>query len=377
MWPFWIVTGLLAAAAAAAVIARAGAAAREASRSTEDPALAVYRRQLAELDLQMSEGLLGCDEHRTARAEAGRRLLRFADARGRREGVGGRASRLSAVLAVVLAAIVALGAYLHLGAPGSPDEPYAKRLASWRANPAALDPPRMAAVLREIVRARPHDPQAYDFLGRTELEAGDAFGAGRAFATAAALAPRRADIRTDEGEALVFAAGGTVTPQAEAAFRAALALDPKTQAARFYLARAAIARGDTLAGLAGWRALLADMTPNDPRRSALIAAIAHVGAGGDPGSAVQPPADQAAGAPGAAFGAQAVFIRSMVARQAAELKAHPDDPQGWARLIRSYGVLGDADARRDGLAQARRLFAGRPAALATIEAEAQPRPGGT
>ena len=369
MWPFWIVTGLLAAAAAAVVIARAGAAARQAVRQGEDPAFPVYRRHLAELDVQSAEGLLGPDEHRAARAEAGRRLLRFADAQARQERPGGRASRLAAVLAVVLAAALALAAYIHLGAPGLPDQPYAKRLAAWRkADPATLQVPQMAAVLREIVKGRPHDPLAYEYLGRAELQAGDAFDAGRAFATAAALAPGRADVRTAQGEALVMDAGGKVTPEAAAAFRTALAIDPKNQASRFYLARGQIAQGDTAAGLAGWRALLADLAPNDPRRMGLTAAISHVEGGG--GLDAQVAAGPTPGGALMALGPQAAFIHAMVARQAADLKAHPDDPQGWARLVRAYGVLGDAAAQRDALAQARRLFASRPAVLAPIEAAA-------
>ncbi len=55
----------------------------------------------------------------------------------------------------------------------------------------------------------------------------------------------------------------------------------------------------------------------------------------------------------------------MVDRLAARLKAQPDDPAGWARLIRSYGVLGRNDLRQAAIADARRLFKDRPDALKT------------
>jgi cytochrome c-type biogenesis protein CcmH len=64
------------------------------------------------------------------------------------------------------------------------------------------------------------------------------------------------------------------------------------------------------------------------------------------------------------------FIRSMVASQAADLKAHPDNPDGWARLVRSYGVLGDPAAQAQALAAAERQFAGRPDLIARIKGEA-------
>jgi cytochrome c-type biogenesis protein CcmH len=385
MWMFWILTGLVAAGAAALVIARAGAAAREAARGSEDPALSVYRRQLAELDEAAAAGLLGPEELRAARAEAGRRLLRTADAPSRPERPGGRGSRLAAALVSVAAAALALGGYLVLGAPGLPDQPYARRLATWRqADPATLDPPRMAAVLRDIVRTRPHDPQAYEYLGRAEMAAGDPFAASRSFAEAARLRPGQGALYSAEGEALVQDAAGKVTPDAQAAFRQALRLDPKDSAARYYLARAAISGGDVKGGLAAWTALAADMPADDPRRANLLAEIEHVGRGAAPDapSSAPPALAQAqagpASATAAALGApQAAFIHAMVDRQAAELKANPDDPQGWARLVRSYGVLGDAAAQARALAQARRLFARRPDALAPIEAQARGQGGPT
>jgi len=81
------------------------------------------------------------------------------------------------------------------------------------------------------------------------------------------------------------------------------------------------------------------------------------------------------GAPAAAAGApsgdQAAFIRSMVAGLQAKLDASPDDPAGWARLVRSYRVLGDQAAEMKALTRARALFASRPKDLAPIEAEAK------
>ena len=162
MWVFWIVAGLLAAACAALVMARAGASARAAEQAPADPAQPVYRRQLDELDDAAARGLLGPEEHRAARAEAARRLLRAAETRPTPERAGGQTSRLAAALGAVIAAALALLVYLPLGHPGLGDEPYAARLAGWRrADPATLDPARMAAVLGEIARARPHDPQVY------------------------------------------------------------------------------------------------------------------------------------------------------------------------------------------------------------------------
>ena len=387
MWVFWIVTGLLAAASAALVMARAGASARRAAGGLSDPAAPVYRRQLAELDEAAAHGLLQPEEHRAARAEAGRRLLRTAEASAPAERTGGRASRLAAACCAGLAAALALGVYLRVGQPGMGDEPYAKRLASWRrADPSTLDAARLAAVLADVARSQPHDPRVWSFLGRAEMAAGDPFDAGQAFARAATLAPRRPDLYAAEGQALVQDAQGKVTPQALAVFQAALRLDPREPTARYYLALAQVAAGDRAAGLAAWRALADDLAPGDPRRPALRVQIARLQAadipGGDaaPSAQARPRAEAGAGQPTALarFGPQAAFIQAMVARQASELQSRPDDPAGWARLVRAYGVLGDAAAQQRALAQARRVFAGRPDVMASIETQARmppPPPG--
>ncbi len=379
MWVFWIVIGLVAAAAAALVIARAGAVARRTRIGAEDPSLAVHRRQLAELAEQARQGLLSPDEHRAARTEAGRRLLRTADTGRMPEHVGGRTSRLASAFAALVAAMLALAGYLTIGSPGLGDQPYAARLDGWRrGDPASLDPPRMAAILREIAKSRPHDPQVYDYLGRAELAAGDGFNASRAFETAAALAPQRASLRAAEGEALVLDAGGKVTPQASAAFLRALKLDPGNAPSRYYLARAQIAGGDAAAGLAEWRKLEADMPTDDPRRQALHTEIARAEGGAAPEASSAGASGPLAGGPTASplAGPQAAFIQAMVARQAAALQAHPDDAAGWARLVRSYGVLSDLTGQQRALAEARRVFAKRPGDLAPIEAQARGGPAG-
>jgi len=370
---FWIVAGLLAAGACVLVIAGAGrAATRAAGDGGEDPALPVYRRHLADLEVQAGQGLLGPEEHASARAEAGRRLLKSADAARLAERPGGRRSRLAVAASGAAAALVALAIYIVLGSPGQPDMPYRQRVKAWRfGDPTLLDPPRMAAVLRDIVAARPADPQAREFLGRAELAAGDGFAAARAFAAAATLAPGRADLFAEQGQALVADGDGKVSPEARAAFRRARELDPKNAAARYYLGRASIADGDVKGGLDQWRALAADIPPDDPRRQALLAEIAT---GGAPVTAAPPPAE--ATGPAMAGGGdpgQMAFIQAMVARQAAQLRSHPDDPEGWARLVRSYGVLGDHVAQAAALVQARRQFAARPDALKVVEAQAPGR----
>jgi cytochrome c-type biogenesis protein CcmH len=53
--------------------------------------------------------------------------------------------------------------------------------------------------------------------------------------------------------------------------------------------------------------------------------------------------------------AQMTQIRGMVQKLADEMKANPDNLDGWMRLGRSYAVLGESDKAADAFAQAERL----------------------
>jgi cytochrome c-type biogenesis protein CcmH len=370
MWMFWIAAGGLAAAATALIFGRAAAQARAASAPSEDPALAIYRRQLDELDALAARGVMGPDELQAAQAEAGRRLLSAANVRRRTERPGGRKARTGVLAAAVATSTVALILYLKVGSPGLKDEPYRARLAAWRSvDPSTLGPPQMAALLRALAQQKPHDAKVYDYLGRAELAAGDNVAAAQAFHKATRLAPRRADLQAMLGEALSMDAGGLPPPEALHAFEQALALDPTNAAARYYLGRANIEAGRVQQGLALWRGLAADLPLDDGHRPALLAEIDAVTRHAD-----HPPAPTPSGAQDVAQSqippGQLSFIRAMVAKQAADLDTHPNDPEGWARLVRSYGVLGDKAAQAQALAKAQKLFAGRPAAISMVQSAA-------
>lgn len=352
---FWLIAATLAALACGLIVRRAVAAA--ARPPTEaDPRTAVHRRQLEELDTLAERGHLSEAELGQARIEASRRLLRAGEQRlifGRQET---RVTRLAALAAAAATPLAALGLYAATGSPGAADQPHDARVATWRASdPSTLNPVQMAAVLDGLTRERPSDAQAWLFLGRARLAGGDAFGALRAFQTAVTLAPNAAAGWEGLGEAFTATAQGRVDADARRAFAEALRRDPTSVTARYQLGRAAQAEGDAARAIALWREAQARLATTDPRRQALGEEIAR--AEGRP-------------VPVAAAAADDPAIRAMVAGLAARLERSPNDPAGWARLVRSYRVLGDRAAADAALARARALFAGRADALALVEREA-------
>lgn len=362
MLAFWIAAALLCAAAVSVVLARA---AKPAAAAGEEPELAVLRGHLAELEDARAQGLLDEAGYAAARAEAGRRLL-AADAKvkSRDKAVGAardpRRERLAVLTVAVAAVLIAMGAYLAVGSPGRPDQPYQSRLRRWlSADPASLGPGELAARLKYVTTKRPNDPRAWFFLGYSYRAAGDAVDASQAFEKSLALDPKQADAWSGLGESLTAMNDGQIDADARQAFEKALKLDPQSPAAQVYLGQAEIQAGNVEAGLAHWRNLAASLPANDPRRQELARRIAEV-------------AKQ--GAPAPIPAGQAPMIRAMVERQAQALKANPTDVDGWTRLVRSYTVLHDEAARAGALKRAREIFKNRPADLDRIENAAASAP---
>jgi cytochrome c-type biogenesis protein CcmH len=362
MIALWVAAGVLSAAAAGLVLHRAARAALDAGSA--DPTMAVYRRQLGEIDDLAGRGLIEEPERKAAHAEAGRRLLAAADHEA--EPWSAAASQRRPVLAAAaIAPLLALAVYLAVGAPGMPDQPIKARIARWRAaDLASLTAPQMAAVLREVTAEHP-DPEGYRFLALAENQSDNPSGAARALRKAIALSPKRGDLWEMLGVSLVAEGRGQESPGAVTAFKQALKLDPHAVLARFHLARAQAQAGDRPGAVAALKALQADMPIEDPRRESLAQAITEA----------QGPAPGAVAAVASApAGDQIQMIRGMLAGLAAKLQANPDDPEGWVRLVRSYAVLGDAASRDQALADAKARYRGRAGVLQRLDAAAKTEP---
>lgn len=211
----------------------------------------------------------------------------------------------------------------------------------------------LVALLIKRVRQAPGDIQAWVYLGRGYMAAGDAPEAAKAYAQAVALSNHtghpNASLDSLYGEALVAAANGQVSDEAAEAFRAALKLDPKEPASRFFLGDALAAHGDKAGALALWNGLLAEAPANSPLHQALVDRIAMLGA--QSGAAPDP--------------------KAMVAMLADRLKQNPNDAGGWQRVIRAYMVLGDRAKAQDALSTARKTFARQQDVLDALNAEAK------
>ena len=194
--------------------------------------------------------------------------------------------------------------------------------------------------LIQRVRQYPQDARAWTYLAQAYMDARDARDAAKAFAKVVELTGKgNAALDAAYGEALVVANNGAVPQEAEDAFTAALAVDPHSAPARFYLGLAKIEHKDNAAAIQLWQSLLNDTPVTSPLHQMLVDRLALLTS--------QSMAQGQGGAPNP---------RAMVAMLAARLKADPNDALGWVRLMRAYTVLGETQKARQALADARKAF---------------------
>ena len=408
---FWAVAGALTLAVVALLVMAMMRRASEASPGA-DFDVQVYRQQLEEVDRDIARGVLSEADAERLRVEISRRLLE-ADKSGRGAGVVGAtpktASRVGA--GVMVAGIVAgsVGLYLAVGNPGLADLPLTKRLAeSTHAMATRLTQAEMEAEIGQPFAPAPNvDPQLLDlieqlrakmvanpdelqgqiYLAQYESQIGNFKAAHRAMARVIALKGDAADALdyTAHMELMVFAANGYVSPEAEAAARKALVIEPRNGKARYMLGLLYIQYGRFDIALKDWwDPLLRESTAQAPWVRPILSQIDQVAEAAGirytpprlpnaPGfaDAPGPTADDVEAASEMTAEDRQEMIRGMVEGLAERLATEGGGPEEWARLINALGVLGEQERAATIWAEAQEVFAETPAALDIIRAAAR------
>ncbi len=335
----------------------------------------VYRDQLDELERDRARGLINDAQAEAAKAEIARRMLATAE-KGGNAGAP-KTARSGRLLAVLLALVLPVGALAVYGSVGRPDLP-AQPLASRNLEQERGGPPKSVLAAMDKLKAQlaenPNDLQGWLILGQAYTKMGRNADAADALRHAVALNKDDVEIQGLFGETLVSANDGMVPEEAVAAFGAVLAKEPKDPRARFFAALARFQAGDQQGALDRWSALMAESPADAPwvpvvRDQIREAAVAlnldpakvtpqplppeqkEQAAQGQPGGPQTAP-NAAPNAP-ANMAGQDEMIRGMVANLAARLDADPSDVDGWLKLARSYGVLGEPAKALDAARKAR------------------------
>lgn len=380
----WIVFAVMTAAAALIVIVPLN---RARARATSGEEIRVYADQLEEVGRDRDRGVIGEREAEAARIEIARRLIRADQAATPAATLGGRSRNIATVAAIVLIPAAALGLYSKFGNPSLPDQPLADRKVE------ALDersPEALIAMLDAQLAKNPDDVRGWDIAGPIYFRIGRLDDAAKAFANAIRLGGPSLPREIGLGQALMTTANGRVTPEAKAAFEAALRIEPAFPLARMYLALALSQDGHLAESAAAWKALVADGKPGDPWLYAAKRQLAGVEAAiaqaanpaspanpSSPGTDTKPTADETAPtvAPGPAPSGDATpspdsqnMIEGMVTRLAERLDKDGGTAEDWGKLVRSYLVLGRKDAAKAAIEKAHAAFAQDQAALTAFDA---------
>ncbi|AWN46348.1 c-type cytochrome biogenesis protein CcmI [Methylobacterium terrae] len=326
-----------------------------------------YRDQLREIDRDAARGLLAAPEAEAARAEAARRLLRASRDPGRSPGAVGepalRRRRAASAFALSTVPLVALLVYGLYGSPDLPAQPQAERLAHARS--AGNDLAAAVAQIEAHLAKAPEDGRGWAVLAPVYLRVGRVEDAIKAYENSLRILGDDASRLADYGEALVAAGDGVVSSKARDAFERALRQDPKAVKPQFYLARAAEQDGDRARARSRYAAMEAGAPPEAPWLPLVRESLARLD-GTAPAAAGSAPAAN----PGMSE-EQRGMIRGMVEGLAQRLAEKGGSPEEWARLVRSYGVLGDRPKAEATLAQARAALGTDPGKLAPVEETAR------
>lgn len=293
---FWTVAMLMALMALLAVLIALLRSGRP-GNSSLDSNLGVYRRQLLEIDQELSKNAIGEAEAEQSRLEISRRMLRASrgDAGPDRSDAPRTATLAAAALALLVLVPGSIAVYMKVGSQGYPDLPLKSRFESARLAYAerpsqdeylALLPGHTDNSSTGVAREAPPtassagqdgtaSPDGQETILSLRHQLDEALVQGdliRAVSVQRLIIDRLGNDATNVdrlrlAELYVVTAGGRVSPEAEAELVAVLERDPGHPRARYFIGLLALQVGRPDQALATWVDILREMEPDDGLRS--------------------------------------------------------------------------------------------------------------
>lgn len=355
----WIILVLMTAAAVMAVLwplSRHRAVARQI-----DPDTQFYRDQIAEIERDRERGVLHPSEAEAAKAEAGRRLLRTTGMTGDPYAALGepalRRRRAASTLALSMIPILALAIY---GAYGSPHLLTHPPEAQAQAQSERLDLTAAIAQIETHLSQNPQDGRGWEVVAPVYIRLGRRDDAVKAYEAAVRYLGPDADRLANYGEAMVLAKDGVVSAEAQAVLEQAVKLDAASSKARYYLARAAEQDGQVDKAKEAYTQLLATSRSDAPWVPVVRQHLERLGV---MEAVVAKPLENPE--------MDAEDIARMVSGLASRLESQGGTAEEWARLMRSYAVLGQRDKAMAAAERARQALAQDDAGLKMIDTMAR------
>lgn len=328
---FWVIAAAMAAAALAFLLPpllRRRTAAPD-LRSAANAA--VYREQLEELGAELQRGALTQAEFERASREVERRIV-AEHAAGTPEPAQHGPRRAAAIAVAVLLPVLAGVGYWRLGNPVAMDAAVLA-VTNSAARGHEVTPEQMGALVEKLaarLEQAPEDAEGWVLLGRSRTSLGQYDKAAAAYARAAQLLPKDADVLADYADALAMAQGRSLEGEPSALVQRALTLDPNHVKSLALAGSAEFDRKNYRGAIDYWQRVLKVLPADSPFAQAVNGSIeearalsgqppqAKAAAKPAPQAAAKPPAQAAAKAPaGASSVSGTVSLDPAVAAQAA------------------------------------------------------------
>ncbi|KLK92705.1 hypothetical protein AA309_13635 [Microvirga vignae] len=356
----WIILLLMTAAAVMAVLWPLSRH-RALAAQQVDPDTQFYREQISEIERDRERGVLLPSEAEAAKAEAGRRLLRAtgATAADAFAAVGEpalRRRRAASTLALSVIPIIALALYGAYGSPHLLTHPPEQQA---QASGDKMDLMAAVSQIEAHLAQNPQDGRGWEVVAPVYIRMGRIDDAVKAYESAVRYLGASADRLANYGEVMVLAKDGLVSSEAQKVFEQAVQLNKASPKARYYLAVAAEQDGQIEKAKQAYGELLSSSPEGAPWGDVVRQRLASLG--GEQPVAGQEDAPQIG----------AADIARMVSGLAERLETQGGSPEEWARLIRSYAVLGQRDKAVAAAERARQALAQNDAGLKTIDAMAR------
>jgi len=226
MTQFWLIAAAMTAAALAFLLPPL------LRRRTTAPDLrvaanaSIYREQIEELGAELQRGALTQAEFERASREVERRIV-AEHAAGAPAPAQHRPARAAAIAIAVLLPVLAGVGYWQLGNPVGLDSTLLAA-ASNAARGHDVTPEQMTALVEKLaarMEQTPDDAEGWVLLGRSRSSLGQYDKAAAAYANAARLMPKDADVLADYADALGMAQGRNLEGEPDKLLQRALALD--------------------------------------------------------------------------------------------------------------------------------------------------------
>lgn len=219
--------------------------------------VAIYSDQIAELENDLSNGLLSQAQFDLAKPELERRLLQdvpvsFA------EKPATQSARWFGVTLSLLVPLLAVGIYFQLGAPDAINAPAAVDQTASEHNQ------EIEAILPQLLQHlqnQPDDIAAWKNLGRALLALQRFDEAAQAFEKITQITPNSAAAFADYADSLGMAQGQKLAGKPTQVIAQALKLDPKNPKALYLSGFASIEAGNLKEAIKHWETLLAQLPP--------------------------------------------------------------------------------------------------------------------